>query len=233
MSTAHAHGERNVRSAPASSGAQRKGKGGQRVSNMREMYKWRKMTPAQREETLRERQDTRLPWHAPPHFGTERNVYILTGACYEHKPILATPARRDEWQDALLCVLDEAKADVRAWVVLPNHWHVLACVELPALRPLVGRLNNAKSSVWNRQDGTAGRKVWHGFSDRRIRNDRHYFATINYIHANPVKHGYVKDSREWPWSSLDIYLAEMGRDTLREWWNEYPVGEYGRGWDEF
>jgi len=190
------------------------------------------MTERRREEVLRERKRLKRPWHSPPHFGIDRTVYMLTGTCYQHQSLLATPARRDEWREALLAAFEEADADVRAWVVLPNHWHVLASVALPDLRPLVGRLNNGKSTQWNREDGAPGRKVWHRFADRRIRNERHYFASVNYIHANPVRHKCAKDSRQWPWSSLHTYLEEVGRDTLKQWWHEYPVDHYGKGWDD-
>ena len=196
------------------------------------MYKWRQMTDDQREETLRMRQENCRPWHSPPHFGEERNVYLLTSACYEHKPLMATPTRRDEWSRDLLDVLSKVEADIRAWVILPNHWHVLLTVTLPMLRPMIGRLNNGKATQWNREDKTPGRKVWHGFSDRYIRNERHYYASLNYVHANPVKHGYVANATDWKWSSLHTYIDEVGRDTLKEWWKEYPVSEYGKGWDD-
>jgi len=98
---------------------------------MSEMYQWRKMNECQREEILRDRQDGGRPWHSPPHFGRESNIYLLTGACYEHKPLMSRDARRDEWASDLLEAFNKADADVRAWVVLPNHWHVLATVALP------------------------------------------------------------------------------------------------------
>jgi len=196
------------------------------------MYNWLKMTAAQREETLRDRQEHHVPWHSPPHFGVEHNVYLLTAACYDHKPLMKTAARRDEWEIALLDMFEKAEADVRAWVILPNHWHVLATVVLPRLRPMIGRLHNGKATQWNREDNTPGRKVWHGFSDRWIRNDRHFFASLNYVHANPVKHGYVANAADWKWSSLHTYLEKVGRETLKEWWQEYPINEYGNGWDD-
>jgi len=197
------------------------------------MYKWRKMSDAQREETLRERQDNHLPWHSPPHFGIGKDIYLLTSACYEHKPLMNTPERRDEWERAIFDVLEKAGADVRAWVILPNHWHVLASVVLSSIRPMIARLHNGKATQWNREDDALGRKVWHGFSDRCIRNERHYFASINYIHANPVKHGYVANAADWKWSSLHTYLDEVGRETLTDWWHSYPVGDYGKDWDVY
>jgi len=29
-----------------------------------------------------------------------------------------------------------------------------------------------------------------------------------------------------------LYLDLLGRERLAEWWRQYPVGDYGRGWDE-
>jgi putative transposase len=37
---------------------------------------------------------------------------------------------------------------------------------------------------------------------------------VDYIHFNPVKHGYVKEVREWPYSSFH-------RSVARGW---YPEG---------
>ena len=65
-----------------------------------------------------------------------------------------------------------------------------------------------------------------------IRSERHYYATLNYIHYNPVKHNYVKSPYDWETSSIHWYLQEKGRDWLRSCWVEYPVRDYGKGWDD-
>jgi putative transposase len=64
-----------------------------------------------------------------------------------------------------------------------------------------------------------------------MRSDRHYFTTLNYVHHNPVHHGYVRTWQEWPWSSCHWYLDTVGRDWLVGLWKEYPLRDYGRKWD--
>src|SRR4051794_33169037 len=54
----------------------------------RKMYRWRTMTDEQRQETLQHRKRQRLPWHSPPHFHAESELYLITAACYEHAPII-------------------------------------------------------------------------------------------------------------------------------------------------
>jgi putative transposase len=196
------------------------------------MYNYRKLTPEQKAEALAQREARGYPWHAPPHSWGE-NTYMLSAACFEHKPIMLASRRLAEFADALLRGVEQTLGGaVHAWAVLPNHYHMLARVDLGAFRRWIARLHNGKSTQWNRQDATPGRKVWHRFSDRWIRDERHYYASVNYIHGNPVKHGYVEDARMWPWSSLHEYLEQFGRGKLLEWWREYPVRDYGKGWDE-
>ncbi len=196
------------------------------------MYEYRKMSGLDQSKIVQMRIKRGMPLHEPPHFGVEKNVYHLSAACFNHLPIMNTTERRAEWENALLALFEKAEADVHSWVILPNHWHALVTIALPDFSPLIGRLNNGKATQWNREDGITGRKVWYRFSDRYIRNERHYFASINYIHANPVKHKYVKNSKDWKWSSLQSYLSEVGYDTLKEWWKDYPVQDYGKGWDD-
>jgi putative transposase len=138
-----------------------------------------------------------------------------------------------EFSEALVLGLKaDLGVDVHAWVVLPNHYHLLVQIDLEVFRPRIARIHNGKSTQWNREDGTPGRKVWYRFSDRSIRSQRHYYASLNHIHANPVKHAHVARADEWPWSSLPRYLEKLGRERLVEWWIRYPVRDYGKGWDD-
>ena len=197
------------------------------------MYEWRRMTPGQRKEVLRKRKQIRLPWHSPPHFGIEPDLYHIAAACYEHRKIIAGPERLTAFESELLSGLAASGvAEVRAWVVLPNHYHLLAKTTLPEFGKWLHRFHNTTSTKWNGEDDARGRKVWHRYADRFIRGDVHYYRTLNYIHANPVKHGFVDKTQEWPWSSYVKYEQEYGRDKLVQWWRDYPTTGYGKGWDD-
>ena len=199
------------------------------------MYEYHKMTKAERAKVLASRKLHRCPWHAPPHFEQTRGIYLISAACYEHRPVMGTEERRAQWEGILLDRLELDSTDdfdVRAWVVLPNHYHLLLEGDLSLFARRIARLHNGTATQWNREDGTPGRKVWHRFSDRIIRSERHYYASLNYIHANPVKHGHAATADAWVWSSLPLYLDLVGRELLAEWWRQYPVGAYGKGWDE-
>jgi len=65
-----------------------------------------------------------------------------------------------------------------------------------------------------------------------MRNDAHFWATLNYVHHNPVHHGYVGRWQDWPFSSAREYLEEMGKSRAEELWREYPILDYGKGWDD-
>lgn len=119
-----------------------------------------------------------------------------------------------------------------AWCVLPNHYHVLVKTsELKSLVAALARLHGGTSFLWNKEENMRGRQVWHGVSDRAMRSDSHFWATMNYIHHNPVKHGYVTSWDEWPFSSAVGYLDGVGRKEAAEIWKRYPILDYGKGWD--
>ena len=93
----------------------------------------------------------------------------------------------------LLGVLGQRDAQIHAWCVLPNHYHAL--IETNAILEVLadlGRMHGRLSFDWNGEEQTRGRQVWCGAVERYMRNDRHFWATINYVHNNPVRHGYVR-----------------------------------------
>ena len=65
-----------------------------------------------------------------------------------------------------------------------------------------------------------------------MRSERHFLATVNYVHNNPVHHGYVRLWREWRWSSAAEYLAQMGEIEVKHVWRAYPLYDYGKNWDD-
>ena len=44
--------------------------------------------------------------------------------------------------------------------------------------------------------------------EHQIRDDDDYRRHIDYIHFNPVKHGYVKRAGDWPHSSFHRYVRD-------------------------
>jgi len=133
----------------------------------------------------------------------------------------------------LLSTFEAVEAVVHAWCVLPNHYHVLSTIpDLPKLIAQMGKLHGSTSFAWNGEDGERGRQCWHRATDRAMRSQEHFWATLNYLHHNPVRHGYVSKWQEWPWSSAREYLAKQGADEAARIWKAYPVLDYGAGWDD-
>jgi len=197
-------------------------------------YLWRNLSPKQREDLMFWRKRQGLPWHRPPHRASENTRYHVTAACFEHRHYIGhSPQRMQAFCGRLLGVFQQRHTLIHAWCVLPNHYHAL--IETTAILDLLadlGRMHGRLSHDWNGEEQTRGRQVWCGAVERYLRNDAHFWATINYVHNNPVHHGYVQRWQDWPFSSTDEYLAQMGHDEAARVWKQYPVRNYGKGWDD-
>jgi len=196
------------------------------------MYQYRKLTDQEKADILRQRKARGYPPHSPPLLGIDDRHYLLTAACYEHRAIINTQSRRQVLTDTIFEIFVSRGMNILAWVILPNHYHLLVNVTMFGHLSEIFRLIHGRTATqWNREDGQLGRKVRHRFSDRAIRNEGHYYTTLNYIHFNPVKHGHCASPYDWDASSVHWYLEEMGRAWLRDVWSQYPVLDYGKKWD--
>jgi len=197
------------------------------------MYEWRKMTPRQRAEVLELRQRHQQPWHSPPHRTADTGQYLFTAACFEHQPIIGlNPSRLATFSESLLEVFRSSSDAIYTWVVLPNHYHVLAdASDVRGLLKQVGLLHGRTSHQWNGEEDRRARQVWCKAAETAIKSERHFWAALNYVHHNPVRHGYTEKWQDWPFSSAADYLKVVGRGKAREIWTEYPVLDFGKDWD--
>ncbi|MBX3282821.1 MAG: AMP-binding protein [Acidobacteria bacterium] len=103
---------------------------------------------------------------------------------------------------------------VTAWVIMPNHVHLL-------VRPLQG---HSLSDIMKRIKGVSARKinqltnstgsVWQpDYFDRYIRDTGHFDSTIRYIKQNPVKAGLCAAPEEWEFSSFSPQAASADRSV--------------------
>lgn len=198
-------------------------------------YEYFKLSFEERNKILAQRKSQHYPLHSPPHPVKEGGYYLIIAATFYHKILLITPERRTSFQKLLLEGFETVQADIVAWVILPNHYHILVGVDFfEKISSVIGNLHGKTACEWNLEDQcTNQRKVWFRYADRGIRNDNHFYRAINYIHINPFKHGVVREVSEWDWSSLPLYYETLGREWLRNKWRLYPPEKLGGAWDEF
>jgi len=125
--------------------------------------------------------------------------------------------RLDEFEEFLYETAKMCVESINAWVVLPMK--------------KLGKLHGKISYLWNGEENKRGRQVWHGAAEHGIESERHFWATINYIYNNPVKHGCVKKWGDWPFSSFNLYLENVGREEAEKVWREYDISDMGNEWD--
>ncbi|HEU5079540.1 MAG TPA: transposase [Opitutaceae bacterium] len=145
----------------------------------------------------------------------ERHLDLGHGSCRLRDPQNAKIIV-DAWK-----FFDRQRYLLHAWVVMPNHVHVL--FELSEAWPLSKILHSwkswsAKRIIENERGPSlpAGdARVWQReYFDRFIRNEEHYAAAVRYIHENPVKAGLVRKASDWEWSSaadLDVIRRQRRR----------------------
>jgi len=197
------------------------------------MYNWRRMTQAERLAALASRKASRVPWHAPPHYESQGGHYLVTAACYEHRPwIGTTPERMADFEGQLLEALAAHCRKVFAWIILPNHYHALIqAAELASLLTAIGRMHGRTSFRWNAEENCRGRQIWHRAAETEMKSESHFWASMNYVLHNAVRHGYAERWQDWPYSNAAQYLAEVGRETAERRWQSYPIYDHGKDWD--
>jgi REP element-mobilizing transposase RayT len=92
-----------------------------------------------------------------------------------------------------------------AWVVMPNHVHVL--IEALPGHPTYSIVSKWKSFSARQANPLLGRsgQLWQAdFFDRFVRDEAHYAAVVRYIEDNPVKARSVSQAKDWPFGSARL-----------------------------
>ncbi len=147
-----------------------------------------------------------------------RRIYILEQACfitnitYLRAPILVDNI--DLFWRAVETANARCGIELHAWVILKDHFHIMIIPETRNISNFMHSLKLSFSMNYRKAQNRTGIIWQRRFWDHLIRNENDYYAHLNYIHYNPVKHGYVKRAYDYPHSSIlkfkDYCLPEWG-----------------------
>ena len=159
--------------------------------------------------------------------------FFFTVVTDGRRPLLASPEAVDVLRNAFRAVREKHYFDVDAIVVLPDHLHCIWTLPPddadfamrwqlvktwftkhcnPAIRPVPNRtgVEKHRQRVWQK-------RYW----EHLLRDEEDFTQHLEYIHYNPVKHGYMKSPIDWPYSSFPRYVeagkypADWGQSEMK------------------
>ncbi|SEH05828.1 REP-associated tyrosine transposase [Candidatus Venteria ishoeyi] len=167
----------------------------------------------------------------------------VSGGCYFFTVNLLERKRHllvehiDLLREAFRIVKQKRPFHIDAIVILPEHLHCIWVLpendndysgrwraikkhfskNIPATEHRsANRIKRHERAIWQRR-----------FWEHTIRNDRDYASHVDYIHYNPVKHGWVEHPRDWPFSTYHRY---MNNGMYPAYWGQAApkfIGEFG------
>jgi putative transposase len=147
------------------------------------------------------------------------------GACVLRDPRAAAAV------EAVLLHSDGQRYRLAAWVVMPNHVHVLFEMGDLPMGQLLKIWKGASSNAINQLLGRSGTLWQREYWDRYMRDDEHFRKARHYVEWNPVKAGLVKlpeawsfggANPRWTWSAEERY---RGGHLVRDRSADILVGE--------
>src|SRR5271166_536124 len=123
---------------------------------------------------------------------TTASTYFITGGTYLKKRLLQSDRTAELFCKTLFGYRDAQKFRLHAFVVMPNHFHLLLTVSegmtLERVMQFIkggfsyqaGKLLGLRYGIWQKS-----------FVDRRVRDAAEFQRYLDYIHQNPVRSGLV------------------------------------------
>ena len=147
------------------------------------------------------------------------------------QPLFVRPETVEYLRQAIRQEMERRSFVIDAIVIMPDHVHALWTLPAGDADYSI-RWRNIKSAFTARipenqrphVQGSRRRKceqaIWQRrFWEHRIRDERDFTHHVEYIHYNPVKHGYAARPVDWPYSSIHRYIRQ---GILPADWGAFP-----------
>jgi putative transposase len=151
---------------------------------------------------------------------TQGACYFFTVVTEKRQPLFADDANVNLLRNAFYSIMQKRPFTIDAAVILPDHLHCIwtlpvddadfstrwrlvktwfskRCDERYKLTPNTHRMNKKQQAIWQ-----------HRYWEHQLRDEQDVKQHIDYIHYNPVKHGYVTNPVDWKHSSIHRFIKQ-------------------------
>ena len=130
-------------------------------------------------------------------------THFVTFSCYHRRPLLRSPAAARTFELALERVRRDYRLRVYAYVVMPDHVHLL--LSEPERSVLAEAIKALKQGVSRKLRMPDGRFWQTRYYDLNVHDERKRIEQLQYLHRNPVKASLCAKPEDWAWSSFRHY----------------------------
>jgi REP-associated tyrosine transposase len=118
------------------------------------------------------------------------------------------------YRDLLAEHAQAAGVEVWAWVLMPNHVHlILTPTEPDALRRALAAVHRRYAGRIHARLKRTGH-FWQGRFGCVAMDEDHLGAATRYVALNPVRARLVQRAADWPWSSVHVHTGRVADDGL-------------------
>jgi REP element-mobilizing transposase RayT len=134
-------------------------------------------------------------------------VYHVTARGDRREPIYRDDADRQAHLQILAEALERFDAEVLAYCLMGNHFHLVLRTRSGALSRLMRHVNGVYTQAFNRRHGLVGHLFQGRFKALLVDRDSYLVALCRYVERNPVAAGLVPHPADWAWSSCRAHLG--------------------------
>ena len=161
-------------------------------------------------------------------------LHFVTGSFHDRLRVFTREAACQAFVDMLAQKKDPWPFKLIAYVLMPDHFHLIVNPRDGRIRELMGALKSlsARAIVQAVPDmsfrleyddeNQPVHRVWQeSFKGLPLWSNWMIWQKINYIHSNPVRAGLVKSAADYRWSSYAAFYSpekDIPMEVDRDWW---------------
>jgi putative transposase len=133
--------------------------------------------------------------------------------------IFATPADYDAFDRILAEAVRRTSAQLLAYCLMPNHWHLILGHNAEYLPPFMHWLTMTHAKRWHRAHGSdgTGPLYQNRYKAVAVTSEEHLLTVLRYVERNPVRAGIVAHAHEWRWGSAFRRCNSRNDVPLADW----------------
>jgi REP element-mobilizing transposase RayT len=152
-------------------------------------------------------------------------LHHVMGRGIEKRKIFLSDEDRNDFIDRLSALVQKGAIEIYAWVLMPNHFHILCKTKNLSLASSMRKLLTGYVVNFNKRHRRYGHLFQNRYKSIVCQEDAYLKELVRYIHLNLLRAGLVKDLKELgrnPWSGHSALIGKV----KRKWQNTGYVLSY-------